>query len=248
MKINFKNFLKNNSSTILTVLGSIGVGITAIMSARDTVKAVKRIDEYQLVELGCVASKKEKIKLAAPCYIPTIISGVSTILCICGANKINKNVQKSLAGAYILLDKSFKEYRNTVRDTYGEDGEMNVVKSISTKKVEEVSPVPATDEYVFFDFYSLQFFKSSIEKIYLAEKEANRILQTNGYVSLETVHSLIGEEVLSTDDLLGWSIGAGRVYGYDRIEFETTKMFKEDGSVYYIIDHLGEPSNDYMYL
>ena len=36
-----KRFIKKNSSTILTCIGAVGVAATAIVSARDTVKAVE---------------------------------------------------------------------------------------------------------------------------------------------------------------------------------------------------------------
>lgn len=247
MKTNFKvnNFLKNNSSTILTVIGSVGVGLTAIFSARDTVKAVKRIEEYELNELGCLASTKEKIRIAAPCYIPTIISGLSTILCICSANKINKNVQKSLTGAYVLLDRSFKEYRDSVKETYGENGEKAIVKNIAEKN-EKIYTVKSTDEAVFFDFYSLQFFNSTLGKLKQAEDTANDILRRQGYISLEMIHSLIGENTVGTDGLLGWSLNAGKRYGYNRIEFETYQMAREDGTKYYVLDFIGEPTEDYL--
>lgn len=246
MKINPKinNFFKHNSPTILTAVGCVGVGITAIMAARDTVKAIKRINYergYQLKEFNT----KEKIKIAAPCYIPTVLSGLSTMLCICGANKLNKNMQKSLTSAYVLLDQSYKEYRNSVREVHGDDGDIAVIKNISDKRVAKLN----TDEDdVFFDFFSLQFFNSSLPKMYEAERAANEILQSHGYISLKTVYSLIGEDIIGTDDLLGWSIGAGKEYGYDRITLNTDEMTREDGTKYYILDFGDAPTEDYLRL
>ena len=100
---NSKLFFKRNSSTILTVVGAIGVAATAVMSARDTVKAVKRIEEHEAK--GEKLSNKEKFKIAAPAYIPTVATGLSTIACIFGANVLNKKAQASLASSYALLDR-----------------------------------------------------------------------------------------------------------------------------------------------
>lgn len=245
--LKISNFFKNNSSTILTVVGSIGVGVTAIMSARDTIKAHKRI-QYERGYQNKEFNTKEKIKIAAPCYIPTVISGISTILCICGANKINKDIQKSLTGAYLLLDQSYKEYRKSVKEVHGEDGELNVVKNIVNKKAEESHITKEDDVDVFFDFFGLQFFYSRLSTVYEAEKAANELLRTYGYVSMKTVCALFGEDVVATDNLLGWSLAAGREYGYDSIELEVTRMPREDGSEFYIIDFVNRPTEDYLTL
>lgn len=245
-------FIKNNSPTILTVIGSIGVGVTAIMSARDTFRAIKRMDYDENGEY-CKRSKKEKIKLAAPCYIPTVLTGVATIACICGANKINKNIQQSLTGAYMLLDRSYKEYRQSVKDIHGEEGELEVVKNVANKYAEETElPVVNEDEeVVFFDFFNLKYFKSKLSVIREIEKSANEIMQKQGAISMRDVSLMIGEGIIDpcgADTLLGWSINAGKVYGYDHIEFKIDKVINKDGSEYYVLDYVDGPTEDYRYI
>lgn len=251
--LKFNNFIKNNSGTTLTVVGSIGVCITAIMAARDTVKAMKRIEDErnsfrqvysQYVEL----ETKDKIKIAAPCYIPTVISGVATILCICSANKLNKNVQKSLTSAYMLLDNSYREYRKSVQDVYGEESDQRVIEKTADRKAEETKLTKQDDTDVFFDYFSLQFFNSKLSTVKNAEIVANDILQNEGNVSLRTLYSLMGQDIIGTDDLLGWSIGAGKEYGYERVEIDITPMTRGDGTTYYVIDFVNGPTEDYLRL
>ena len=247
-KIN--NFFKQNSPTILTVIGCVGVGITAIMAARDTMRAMRKIedDSYQAFQRNrtVTLSTKEKIKIAAPCYIPTALTGLSTMLCICGANKLNRNMQKSLTSAYVLLDQSYKEFRKSVREVHGEDGEIEVIKNISYKKAAELGVPEYNDSDVFFDFFSLQFFNSKLSKIKEVETIANDMLRTHGYISLKTMYSLIGVDTFGTDNLLGWSVGAGKAYGYDHIEIDVDEMIREDGSKYYILDFVHTPTEDYL--
>ena len=245
-RLKIENYLKNNSSTILTVIGSIGVGITAIIAARDTVKAMKQIERTSELKLRPL-DKKEKIRVAAPCYIPTVLSGASTILCIWGANKLNKNTQKSLASAYALLDQSYKEYRKSVKDVYGEDGDRRVIEDIADKKSEDLN-LTEQEADIFFDFFDMQFFNSKLSRIQEAEKEANEILKANGYVSLRTVYSLMGKDIMETDDLLGWSTAAGKLYGYDGIRFVIDESESKDGSKYYVLDFADTPTEDYLYL
>lgn len=239
------NIIKKNSSTILTIIGSVGVGITAIMSARDTVKAIHRINYERGFHYDRELETKEKIKVAAPCYIPTIITGLSTILCVYSANKINKDVQKSLAGAYMLLDRSYKEYRNSVKEVYGKDGELSIIRNIADKKVDELESADENED-AFFDFTSLQFFNSTLSKIHEAEKAANEIMQTHGYVSLGTLYYLMGKDSTEHDEMIGWSIGAGKLYDYDHVELDVQEMIGKDGMKYYVVDFMDTPTDDYM--
>ena len=105
--LNSKRFLKRNSSTILTIIGSIGVVVTCAIAIKDTPKALKMIEKKE-EETGSDLTNFEKVKEVWPVYIPTFISCVSTITCILGSNIMNKKAQASLIGAYSLLDNSYK--------------------------------------------------------------------------------------------------------------------------------------------
>ena len=249
-KIKTSNFFRNNSSTILTIIGSVGVIATAVMSARDTVKAMNKIEHesYQAFQQHRIVNltTKEKIKLAAPCYIPTVITGVSTILCICSANKLNKNVQKSLTSAYMLLDRSYKEYRKSVKELHGEDGERDIIKNISDRQSKELKAVDSEGTDVFFDFFGLRFFNSNQSAIREAEEAANEMLRMHGYVSLGTMYSFLGVDVHGEDDSLGWSIGAGKLYDYDSIKIDIDEAPMADGTKCYAIDFVNSPTADYL--
>lgn len=262
MKTNLKitKFFKDNSSTILTIVGSVGVVITAVMAARDTVKAMRcislvnninTIDYYYLPGEPRTLTIKEKIKIAAPCYIPTVVSGLATILCIGGANYVNKNIQKSLTGAYVLLDQSYKEYRNSVKEIYGEDGNLSVINHIADKKMENVNLQKEDESDLFFNFLNLHFFESKISTIRDVERRANEILHTQGHISLRELCSMMGDDVVDpcgSDDMFGWSIAAGHLYGYDNIEIKLEQSIAKDGRVYYILDFMDGPTQDYLYL
>lgn len=241
---NSKRFLKRNSSTILTCVGVIGVAATAVVSAHDTIKAVKLIKENERPDEEL--SKKEAFKIAAPAYIPTVVVGLSTIACILGANVLNKKSQASLASAYALIDSSFKEYRNKAKELYGEEADKKIKEEIMEERYDE-SLVKDLGREVFFDFYGLQFFNSTIEKVLWAEEEVNNILKKNGYVSLRTFYTLAGADPVFEDDLVGWSINSCSQDGYDHIEFLNEKTKHEDGFQSYSITMICEPVEDYLY-
>ena len=105
-------FLNKHSSTILTFIGAAGVVATSVLAVKATPKALKLIeDERQRREDSKILFNNdglsiekvivpdlttlEKVKLAWKPYIPAVITGVSTIACIFGANIISKHLNLS---------------------------------------------------------------------------------------------------------------------------------------------------------
>lgn len=111
-------FIKRNSPTILTCIGASGVVATAILTAKATVKAIDIVKDAEK-EKEEKLTKKEIIKETWKAYIPAVAVGTGTILCIFGANAINKRRQKALIEAYKMLDQSYKEYKAKVIELYG---------------------------------------------------------------------------------------------------------------------------------
>ena len=106
--------LKRGSPTILTCLGAVGVVATTVSAVMATPKAIEKIRKDSLINHDgdpCGYSKTEAIKSAWVYYIPSTVIGVSTIICIVGANVLNRHQQASLSSAYALINKSYNEYK-----------------------------------------------------------------------------------------------------------------------------------------
>lgn len=128
-------FVKKYGSTILTTLGVVGVIGTTVAAVKETPKALYLLDEAKK-EKGEDLTVIEKVKVAGPVYIPSIIIGTSTIACIIGSNVLNKRHQAALLSAYTMLDQSFKEYKNKVIDLYGDEANEKVEEEIAKDHVE----------------------------------------------------------------------------------------------------------------
>ena len=102
-----KASIKNKMPTILTCLGGVGVIFTSVLTAKATPKALRIIDETERGK-GMELSKWEKVRVTAPVYIPPVVIGSATILCIFGSNLLSKRQQASLASAYAFLDQTYK--------------------------------------------------------------------------------------------------------------------------------------------
>lgn len=239
-----KRFLTRNSSTILTCVGAVGVVITAVTAAKATPKAMAVLSE---LEQDSELTATEKIKAVAPAYIPTALIGASTIACIFGANALNKRQQAALTSAYALLDTSYREYRGKVREIFAEEGERRVVEAIAESQYSEQNILEANDgRLLFFDFYSLQFFRSTMEEVERVEKYMNDTLKSQGYVPLGEFYNKLGIPNWDVDWSIGWSKYAGDLYGYDHIEFDHCVSTMDNDETCYAIRFPFEPTEDYM--
>lgn len=164
-------FNRSQISTLLTCIGSIGVVATSVMAVKATPKAIKLLEASEN-EKGEKLTKTEIVKIAAPAYIPAAVVGASTIACIFGANILNKDSQASLASAYALLDRSYKEYRNKVNDLYGDEADDEVRAEVANdyyecyeEDPELVDTEEGDDVKLFFDYNTLQMFRAPMNKV-----------------------------------------------------------------------------------
>lgn len=240
-------FLKKNSSTILTCLGVTGVIFTAITAVKCTTKALtlieKKKDELEVEKLTI----GETIKATWKCYIPTAFVSLSTITCILGANSLSKRSQAALISAYSLLDRSFKEYKETTNDIYGKDADKKIREAIAKNNYSKLPFKVSDEKQLFFDMFSDRYFESSLMELYRAEYELNRGYAKFGYCCLNDFYDLIGIDRIEGGYDVGWSMDASNMfYGYDCIDFEHELVLLEDGLECYIIIMPHPPTADYL--
>ena len=159
---------RSHVSTLLTCIGALGVIATSVMAVKATPKASKLLEASEK-EKGEKLTKMEMVKIAGPAYIPAVVVGASTIACIFGANILTKNSQASLASAYALLDRSYKEYRNKVNELYGEEADnevrTKVVHDYYDDYGEMIVDEESDDMKLFFDYNTLQMFRAPMNKV-----------------------------------------------------------------------------------
>ena len=244
--MNAKLFLKRNGSTILTVLGGAGVVATAVTAVKATPKAIKLIEVYE-EQKGEGLTTLEKIKVAGPHYIPSILIGAGTIACIFGANILSKRNQASLISAYALIDNSYKEYKKKMKELYGEEAHKEVISSIAKDKYTDDIRVN-DNKMLFYDEFSHRYFESTLEDVIKAEYNTNRQLQCNGVVYLNAYYEFLGLEPSPGGTELGWSLGILEShYCAEWIEFDHVKVILEDGLECCIITIRYEPMIDFAY-
>lgn len=245
-----KQFWHRNGSTILTVLGGVGVLATSVMAVKATPKAMRLIEEAK-EEKGDELTKWEIVKSAGPAYIPAGIVGAATVSCIFGANILNKKTQASMASAYVLLDQSLKEYKRKVVDVYGSEADQKIRTEIAKdhydeKEFEEVEEDDG--KILFYDQFSRRYFRSTMEDVLKAEYNTNRQLAVNTGVYLNEFYEFLDMAPITASQELGWSTGILEShYWANWIEFDHEKFETDDGLEGYIIQMRYDPVIDFAY-
>ena len=235
-----KRFWDRNGATILTCAGGAGMIATSVAAVKATPKALAHLENAK-EEKGEELTKLEVIRVAAPAYIPTIVLGASTLVCIFGANMLNKQHQASIAGAYALLDNSYKEYKKKVEEMLGKDGADEIRTAIAKDHYEVADIAVSPDKQLFYDEYTGQYFESTIERVLRAESELNREIHLSGFAYLVDFYESIGCEY---DDggAVGWSEGGNLArYWQSWVDFTHTKVELEDGLECIILTMFHEP-------
>ena len=235
-----------SSPTILTVVASIGVIVTTITAVRATPKAIKLLKEAEL-EKGENLTKVEIIRVAGPSYIPSALLGISTIVCIFGANALNQKKQASLMSAYAMLNESYKQYRKSAKIVYGEDAddkihaEMAKDAMVSTYdwgyQVYNMDMDSESERLLFYDLSSKKYFRTTMAAVLNAQYHVNRNLAIRGDCSLNEYLSFLGVEGIDGGDNIGWDI----TYMVEEmdcywLDFDNYKSTLEDGLECIIID------------
>ena len=76
-------------------------------------KAIKLINQAEN-EKNADLTKTETVKACWKVYIPAMVTGTASIVCLIGASSVNAKRNAALAAAYTLSDTAFREYKEKV--------------------------------------------------------------------------------------------------------------------------------------
>lgn len=246
------SYIRRNQATIQTILGVVGVATTAILTAEATSKAIG-IMRFELgydpnTGEGEKPSAKDVVKETWKCYIPAVISGSATIVCILSANKLNKDQQTALTSAYIFLDNTYQEYRKKVEELYGEDADRVVRHSIFKEHAPEIPKVQYEETRLFYEDHHGQIFERTMAQVIDAEYQLNKIFSQNGEASLNDFLRFLDLPEVPYGDTMGWSQQCiCDFYNPVWIDFSHELMEMDDGMECYYINMLTPPMVDYQF-
>lgn len=231
-----KTFIYNNSSTIFTCVALAGVVSTTSLAIEATPRAAEAIKEIPEKE----KTKWNVVKIAAPYYIPTMLSGALTATCIICANSINLRKNAALAGACSIAETSLKEYQSKVVETIGE-GKAKKIKDAIAEDAIKNNPVSQNEiimtgngDVLCYDCVSGRYFMHDIEKLRKIQNDINRDMFSDMCVSLNEVYYAMGLNGIGVGEELGWTIDYP-------LEFSFTSKLTEDNKPCLVIDYVYQP-------
>lgn len=265
MKLNVSKFLKNaqkglkeHSPEILTGLGISGLVATVFMTSSGTVKALAILDDAtqencnghlvrcDITYLPKALPLKERIRLTWPCYIPSIITGCLSISCLIGASSVSAKRNAALATAYTITEGLFKEYRGKMIEKLGEEGEQKdkevreTIAKEHVKKKNRIETVIVGDgTFKFYDDLYGGFVDTTKNDFMKGLNEANSILISQGYISLNEFYDCINMDSIGSGNRVGWRLDRDGL-----IDIGLYSEIKNDVPSF-IINYYNEPDHNF---
>lgn len=244
------NWFRKSSPVILCLVATAGVIGTAIFTAKATPKALQKLKEAK-DEKGEELTVVETVKTVAPSYIPAAVIGVGTVACIFGSNALTKRNQIALIGAYTLLEQSFKEYKDKLKELYGEAVCKHVENSIHKEDCEEIicsAPTFVSNAELlpheinepirtFYDSYSNRYFESTLDRVIQAEYFLNRDFSLGQLATVNDFYAFLGLEPIRNGNHIGWDT----CDGFSWIDFNNRIVVLDDGMEIINIDMMFIP-------
>ncbi len=239
--------VKKHSPTILTGVGIAGMITTTILAVQATPKALRLLEEKKA---DISESEKlppiEAVKAAWKVYVPAVLTGILSTVCLIGANSVNQRRGAALAAAYSLSESALKEYREKVVETIGKKKEQAIRDDIAKDRVaaNPVREVVVTDRgsTLCYDSLSGRYFKSDIETLRRTVNDLNRRMRDEMFISLNDFYCAVDNPDLSPTklgDRLGWNIDKGY------IDLGFSSQLTADGTPCLVLDYTVVPEYEY---
>lgn len=237
-------FAVDNSPTILTSIGVVGTATTAYFAAQASFRTARILDLKHWSEL----TPKEKAETVYEqgiwkLYIPALTTGVATVVCVIGANRVGARRAAGLAAAYSITEKTFEEYKKKVVEKLGDRKEEQVRDEIAQDRVRRswsdgVEIYGAEIGELCYDKFSDRYFRSTVEGIRAAQNDFNHALIHDGYASLAEFYRILDIPAPGYSESIGWNT--------DRLlDVHIGSSMTPTGVPCISIDFRQEPSPDY---
>jgi len=223
--------LKKNSPTLLTVVAVGGVGLTAYLTAKGTVKAAEEIytfEESTYVSDDPKERVKNQVRVAWRCYIPAASAGIATVACIVGANRVGVRRAAAAQAGLFLAERTYSEYRQKVIEDLGQRKDDSIRDEIAKDRV--LAKEPPSQEVLLtgpgnvlsMELYTGRYFACDMETLRKAQNTLNERLIRHDYASLDDFYYIIGLRSTRVSSEIGWRS--------DRMmELQFTSVLTDDG-------------------
>lgn len=230
--------VRKHAPTILSVGACFGLGLTVIFTAKATPKAIEILKERdeKLSNLEKEADEstdskeigKNRLKVhaetvieMAPIVAPALTSGLFTVGCIVGADRINVNRLAAMSAGYDILKDSFNRYKKANLEAVEEKKEREVEiaaaqsKTSDTTLSEDFMINTGFGNQIYLDAISGRYFRANKSAIERAVNIVNNGINNFMFVSLNEFYANLGIPAIKIGDEWGWNdVPLTVVYSY----------------------------------
>lgn len=226
--------LKKHAPTIMIVAGAAGTIAGTVMACRATLKLDSTLDDIKnnIDEVKAnekLTEKERKNELTktyirggmamAKLYGPAVLIIGSSIGLNVGSHVIMKKRYGMAVAAATAIKANFDEYRNYIREKYGEQADFDAEHAVKEEEVKtgknkkemitvEIDPTELESRIGFY--FDQTCLEHSMDGDYdytfiqARQAEANKILRLNGYLTYNKVRDMLGKAKTKWGDLVGW--------------------------------------------
>lgn len=211
-------FVKRHLPAILTIAGVAGVGATAFLTGKATLRARELVEEAEK-EKGDLLTTKEIVKVAYKPYIPAALAGLATSACIIGANRSSAEQLAAVITAAKTMERELKDNRAAINDIYGEHGLRKVDEKLNENNLAKYSSGANTiyetgkgEVLCCEGFLTGTMFRANVEWVKKCVNDFNaRLLDGEGLSYNEFLEMLIPTIDGNTLPTVGWWLGYNHV-------------------------------------
>lgn len=249
--------LKQYAPEILMGVGVVAVVGVAVTAIRATLKVEEVLDHHEeqikLLDESELEDEEERLKEKVRIfmktggelfvlYLPVLTFGVLSVASFMGAHKILKSRNTALLAAYKVLEYSYNEYRDRVREDHGDDYDRDISRSAAYKGAVKSTEIVKNEEtgeeetiiekygdpnlpsvYAFwFDEMSPAWERdASYNMLFLQQQQLywNDKLWADGHVFLNQVRHSLGLPATRVGSITGWVLDPTDPNTDDRVDF-----------------------------
>jgi hypothetical protein len=232
--------VQKHSPVIMFGAGIVGVVATAVLASRATLKLddilddhdkmIDKISNFQHQDYSDDNRKKDKVvqyvhtgMKMAKTYAPAVLVGAASIVCLTTSHVVLTKRNASLAAAYAVLDRGFKQYRERVVGELGAGKDMEFRYDMEDHTVVEETPEgPITKNIKRPSKKNLSVYARIFDRdnkhwksdphynqmfIACQQNWANELLRARGHVFLNEVYDMLGFQRSREGAVVGWILG-----------------------------------------
>lgn len=208
---------KKHSPEIAIGVGIASMAVSVVSAVRETPKALDKIEEMKS-DLGKdELTAKETIQTAWKCYIPSAVSFMIGVFCICLASKTYLGRIAAVGAVVSMKEDELDILKKKTAEMFGEKKKEELADAVEQERVDR-NPVGKNEittvgggNILCYDVSSGRYFRSTKDKVDTAFHELNYQMNDELTVNLNDFYYHLGLSDNETGRILGWDVANGPI-------------------------------------